>query len=286
MRGRRPHGSTAGPTALGEAVGEARPVYQLAPADQVADAIIQVRDLRKSFNGREVLHGISLDIPRGKITVIIGGSGSGKTVLLKHMIGLIRPDSGHIFVDGEDLCAMDEVRLNQARRKFGMLFQEAALFDSMTVLGNVAFPLGEHTRLSKAEIREVVARKLAQVGLTGAEEKMPSELSGGMRKRVGLARALALEPGIVLFDEPTTGLDPITTDVINRLILDTHQALGLTFVVISHDIPGTFRIGHRIAMLYQGHIIEVGAPEEIRASTNPMVQQFITGSAEGPIQVA
>ncbi len=286
MRGRRPHNGTTGPTALGEAVGEARPVYQLTPADQVADAIIQVRDLHKSFNGREVLHGISFDIPRGKITVIIGGSGSGKTVFLKHMIGLIRPDSGHIFVDGEDLCALDEVRLNRARRKFGMLFQEAALFDSMTVFENVAFPLREHTRLSKAEIREVVARKLAQVGLTGAEEKMPSELSGGMRKRVGLARALALEPAIVLFDEPTTGLDPITTDVINRLILDTHRALGLTFVVISHDIPGTFTIGHRIAMLYQGHIIEVGAPEEIRASTNPMVQQFITGSAEGPIQVA
>ncbi len=285
MRGRRPHNGTTGPTALGEAATEGRGVYQLTPADQVADAIIQVRDLRKSFNGREVLHGISLDVPRGEITVIIGGSGSGKTVLLKHLIGLICPDSGQIFVDGENICAMDPLRLNEVRKKFGMLFQEAALFDSMTVLDNVAFPLREHTRLSKGEIEEVVARKLGQVGLTGAGEKMPSELSGGMRKRVGLARALALEPRIVLFDEPTTGLDPITTDVINRLILDTHRALGLTFVVISHDIPGAFKIAHRIAMLYRGEIIEVGATEEIRASTNPMVQQFITGSAEGPIQV-
>ncbi|HWP35735.1 MAG TPA: ABC transporter ATP-binding protein, partial [Thermodesulfobacteriota bacterium] len=249
------------------------------------ETIIQVRDLYKSFKGREVLHGVSLDVPRGRITVIIGGSGSGKTVLLKHLIGLIRPDRGHIYVDGEDICAMDEQRLNAVRKKFGMLFQEAALFDSMTVFENVAFPLREHTRLSEAEIREVVGRKLAQVGLTGAEGKMPAELSGGMRKRVGLARALALEPEIVLFDEPTTGLDPITTDVVNRLILDTHRALGLTFVIISHDIPGAFLLAHRIAMLYDGRIIETGTPEEIRASANPMVQQFITGSAEGPIQV-
>ncbi|HEX7124324.1 MAG TPA: ABC transporter ATP-binding protein [Thermodesulfobacteriota bacterium] len=247
--------------------------------------MIQVRDLRKSFDGREVLHGIDLDIPRGEITVIIGGSGSGKTVLLKHLIGLIRPDSGQILVDGEDVCRMDDRRLNQVRRKFGMLFQEAALFDSMSVFDNVAFPIREHTRLSKAEVREVVLRKLAQVGLAGAEGKMPSELSGGMRKRVGLARALALEPEIVLFDEPTTGLDPITTAVVNRLILETHRALGITFVVISHDIPGAFAIASRIAMLFRGDIIETGTPAEIQASTNPMVQQFITGSAEGPIQI-
>lgn len=261
------------------------PIYELSESDQVPDAIIRVRGLRKSFNDKEVLHGISLDVPRGEITVIIGGSGSGKTVLLKHLIGLIRPDSGHILVDGEDICAMDERTLNRTRKKFGMLFQEAALFDSMSVFDNVAFPIREHTRLSKAEVRDLVEKKLAQVGLAGAEDKMPSELSGGMRKRVGLARALALEPEIVLFDEPTTGLDPITTDVVNRLILDTHRALGLTFVVISHDIPGAFKIANRIAMLYLGDIIEAGAPESFRASPNPMVRQFITGSAEGPIQI-
>lgn len=264
---------------------ETAPVYELTEADRVPDPIIEVRNLRKSFNGREVLHGISLDVPRGEITVIIGGSGSGKTVLLKHLIGLIRPDSGEILVDGEDVTKLGDRRLNEVRKKFGMLFQEAALFDSMSVFDNVAFPLREHTRLSKAEIREQVLTKLSQVGLTGAEEKMPSELSGGMRKRVGLARALALEPKIVLFDEPTTGLDPITTDVVNRLIQDTHRALGLTFVVISHDIAGAFKIANRIAMLFEGDIIEVGTPAEIEASANPMVHQFITGSAEGPIQI-
>jgi phospholipid/cholesterol/gamma-HCH transport system ATP-binding protein len=261
------------------------PIYQLSEADRETDAIIQVRDLRKSFRGKEVLHGISLDIPRGQIIVIIGGSGSGKTVFLKHLIGLMRPDAGQILVDGEDIARMEERALNGVRKKFGMLFQEAALFDSMSVFDNVAFPIREHTRLSRDEVRETVTRKLAQVGLTGAESKMPSELSGGMRKRVGLARALALEPQIVLFDEPTTGLDPITTDVVNNLILETHRALGLTFVVISHDIPGAFKIAHRIAMLFRGDIIQVGTPKEIETSENPMVRQFITGSAEGPIQI-
>jgi phospholipid/cholesterol/gamma-HCH transport system ATP-binding protein len=261
------------------------PIYELTEADRDTDAIIRVRDLRKSFRGKEVLHGVSIDVARGQILVIIGGSGSGKTVFLKHLIGLMRPDSGQILVDGEDIVRLDDRRLNQVRKKFGMLFQEAALFDSMSVFENVAFPLREHTKLSKDEVREAVLKKLAQVGLSGAEGKMPSELSGGMRKRVGLARALALEPEIVLFDEPTTGLDPITTDVVNSLILDTHRALGLTFVVISHDIPGAFKIAHRIAMLFAGDIIEVGTPEEIRASDNPMVRQFITGSAEGPIQI-
>lgn len=261
------------------------PIYELTEADRAEDAIIQVRDLHKSFKGREVLHGISLDIPRGEIFVIIGGSGSGKTVLLKHLIGLIRPDRGRILVEGADITRLDDRQLNEVRKRFGMLFQEAALFDSMSVFDNVAFPLREHTKLPNDQIRERVTTKLAQVGLTGAEGKMPSELSGGMRKRVGLARALALEPDIVLFDEPTTGLDPITTDVVNRLIQKTHEALGLTFVVISHDIAGAFRIAHRIAMLFKGDIIEVGTPEEIQASPNPMVQQFITGSAEGPIQI-
>ena len=261
------------------------PIYELTDADRDTDAIIRVRDLRKSFGGKEVLHGVSLDVARGQILVIIGGSGSGKTVFLKHLIGLMRPDSGQILVDGEDIVRLDDRQLNRVRKKFGMLFQEAALFDSMSVFDNVAFPLREHTKLSKAEVKETVLKKLAQVGLSGAEGKMPSELSGGMRKRVGLARALALEPEIVLFDEPTTGLGPITTDVVNSLILDTHRALGLTFVVISHDIPGAFKIAHRIAMLFRGDIIEAGSPEEIRASSNPMVRQFITGSAEGPIQI-
>jgi len=247
--------------------------------------MIKLVDLHKSFGKQKVLDGLDLDIEEGKTTVIIGRSGGGKSVLLKHIIGLLRPERGQILIDGTDITKLNDRALNEIRKKFGMLFQEAALFDSMTVGENVAFPLREHTPMKEKEIRETVADRLRSVGLTGVEEKMPSELSGGMRKRVGLARAIAMRPQIVLFDEPTTGLDPVMTEAINRLIIDTQKNLNLTCVVISHDIRSIFEIGHRIAMLYEGKIIENGTPEELRGSQNPVTLQFLAGSIEGPIRV-
>jgi len=247
--------------------------------------MIQLIDIHKSFGSNVVLNGLNLSIEKGKVTVIIGRSGGGKSVLLKHIIGLIRPDAGAINIDGKDITRFNDRELNRLRKKFGMLFQEAALFDSMTVGQNIAFPLEEHTKLKSSEIMEIVREKLAQVGLTGIENKMPSELSGGMKKRVGLARAIALEPEILLFDEPTTGLDPIMSDAIGRLIVDIQSKLDVTCIVISHDIYGTLRIAHKIAMLHDGLIIESGTPEEIKNSGNPVLQQFIEGKAEGPITV-
>jgi len=247
--------------------------------------VINLVDIHKSFRNNVVLNGLDLLIEVGKVTVIIGQSGGGKSVLLKHMIGLIRPDKGKVEIDGQDITAFNERQLNEIRKRFGMLFQEAALFDSMTVGQNVAFPLIEHTKLPKSTIREIVSEKLAHVGLRGVEDKMPSELSGGMKKRVGLARAIALEPEIILFDEPTTGLDPIMADAIDQLIVDIQSRLNVTCVVISHDITGTFKIAHKIAMLYQGKIIEYGTPEEIKNGRNPILKQFLEGKMEGPIRV-
>ena len=247
--------------------------------------MIKLADLRKSFGKQKVLDGLDLEIEAGKTTVIIGRSGGGKSVLLKHIIGLLRPDSGEVLIDGVDITKLGDKDLNEIRKKFGMLFQEAALFDSMTVGDNVAFPLREHARMEEKEIRKIVTDRLHAVGLTGVERKMPSELSGGMRKRVGLARAIAMHPQIVLFDEPTTGLDPVMTEAINRLIIDTQKQFHFTCVVISHDIQSIFKIADRIAMLYEGKIIEYGTPEEIRASQNPVIVQFLSGSIEGPIHV-
>lgn len=247
--------------------------------------VINLVDIHKSFGSNVVLNGLNLSIDKGEITVIIGQSGGGKSVLLKHMIGLIRPDSGRVEVDGHDITTFNDRQLNEIRKRFGMLFQEAALFDSMTVGENVAFPLEEHTKLTKSEIREIVGDKLSHVGLKGVEDKMPSELSGGMKKRVGLARAIALEPEIILFDEPTTGLDPIIADAIDRLIIDIQRRLNVTCVVISHDIESTFKIAHKIAMLLNGKIIEYGTPEEIKTSSNPALKQFLEGRTEGPIKV-
>jgi phospholipid/cholesterol/gamma-HCH transport system ATP-binding protein len=247
--------------------------------------MIKLVDVHKSYGKQKVLDGLNLAIEAGKTTVIIGRSGGGKSVLLKHIIGLIKPDSGHVLIEESDITRLSEKDLNEVRKKFGMLFQEAALFDSMTVGENVAFPLREHTKLKDQEIRQIVSDRLRAVGLSGVEEKMPSQLSGGMRKRVGLARAIALHPRIVLFDEPTTGLDPVMTEAINQLIMDTQKNFNLTCVVISHDISSIFRIGHKIAMLYEGRIIEYGTPEEIRASDNPVMKQFLSGSVDGPIKV-
>ncbi|HOG16199.1 MAG: putative ABC transporter ATP-binding protein [Syntrophaceae bacterium PtaU1.Bin231] len=247
--------------------------------------MIRLVDVHKSFGKQKVLDGLDLQIEDGKTTVIIGRSGGGKSVLLKHIIGLMKPDSGEVWVDGADITKMNDKELNEVRKKFGMLFQEAALFDSMNVGENVAFPLREHTKMTEEEIRTVVADRLGAVGLTGVEPKLPAELSGGMRKRVGLARAVALRPQIVLFDEPTTGLDPVMTEAINQLILKTQGLFKLTCVVISHDLESIFKIAHRIAMLHEGRIIEYGTPEAIRASENAVIRQFLSGSIEGPISV-
>jgi len=237
--------------------------------------VIKLVDLHKSFKTQKVLNGLNLDIPEGKITVIIGASGVGKSVLLKHMIGLVKPDRGGVFIEGVDISKLAGPRLVEIRKKFGMLFQSGALFDSFNVFDNVAFPLIEQSRLSAGEIKKSVEEKLRLVGLSGINEKMPSELSGGMKKRVGLARAIILEPKVILYDEPTTGLDPIMSDSVDKLILDMQQKLDITSVVISHDIKSTFNIADQMAMIHEGKIIESGDPESFRRSSNPMVKRFI-----------
>jgi len=247
--------------------------------------VIEIIDLHKSFDDNHVLRGINLEVKRGESLVIIGGSGSGKSVLLKHIIGLMRPDQGRVIIDSIDLATLDEDGLNEIRKKFGMLFQSAALFDSMRVWENVGFGLRRHTNLTDEEIREIAIQKLNMVGLVGVEDLMPSELSGGMRKRVGLARAIAMEPEILLYDEPTTGLDPIMADAINDLIIKMRETLSITSVAITHDMKSAYKIADTIAMLYNGVIIEKGTPDEIRNSDNPVVRQFIEGRAEGPISL-
>ena len=246
--------------------------------------MIKLVNVCKAFSGQQILDHLNLEIEAQKINVIIGRSGGGKSVLLKHMIGLLKPDAGRILVDGTDITTLNDKALNNIRKQFGMLFQDAALFDSMTVGENVAFPLKEHSKLSKKEIARIVEAKLRQVGLTNVTQKMPSELSGGMRKRVGLARAIALDPKIILFDEPTTGLDPIMCNAIDQLIVATQSATGATFVVISHDIASTFRIAHKVSMLYQGKIVVNGTPDQIRLSENPIVQQFLSGEMAEPLK--
>jgi phospholipid/cholesterol/gamma-HCH transport system ATP-binding protein len=245
--------------------------------------LIRVEEVHKSFNHKPVLRGANLEVRQGETMVIIGGSGSGKSVLMKHIIGLLVADRGKVTVEDRDLSTLDAHGLAGLRRKFGMLFQYAALFDSLTVWENVGFGLRQHTKLSDEKIRAVASEKLGLVGLKGVEDLMPSELSGGMKKRVGLARAIAMEPEILLYDEPTTGLDPITADAINDLIIELKQKLGTTGVAITHDMVSAYKIADRIAMLYKGQIIEVGTPDQIRSTQNPVVRQFITGSAVGPI---
>jgi phospholipid/cholesterol/gamma-HCH transport system ATP-binding protein len=242
------------------------------------DKTIRIVDLHKSFGLQKVLDGIDLEIEKGKITVIIGKSGGGKSVLLKHLIGLIKPDHGEIWIDGTEITELKEKDLNKIRIKFGMLFQEAALFDSMDVFDNIAFPLREHTNKAEKEIEKIVENKLKQVGLLRFGDKMPAELSGGMRKRVGLARALALDPETILFDEPTSALDPIIALTILDLIKETQTYLNKTYVVISHDIMGMFRIADKVAFLSDGKIIEYGTPYEIRRSKNEVTMEFLNAT--------
>jgi phospholipid/cholesterol/gamma-HCH transport system ATP-binding protein len=244
---------------------------------------IEINGLCKRFGKKVVLDGLDLTVPQGKNTVVIGGSGTGKSVLIKCVVGLLRADAGDIRIDGEDVTKMDERELVRVRKKFGMLFQGAALFDSMNVGDNVAFALRRLHRYPEHQIPNVVEEKLAMVGLSDIQHLMPAELSGGMKKRVGLARAIASEPEILLYDEPTTGLDPIMADVINELIIRLRESLGVTSISITHDMASAYKIADYIAMLYKGKIIEVGTPEQIRHSASPVVSQFVEGRAQGPI---
>lgn len=245
--------------------------------------MISVQHVDKSFAGKQVLRDLSIDVGRGESVVIVGGSGSGKSVTLKLMIGLLRPDAGRILVDGHDICVMTGMELNRFRRMFGMSFQEGALFDSMSVFENIAFPLRRQTKMTEGEIRERVEECLKLVHLHGVESKRPSELSGGMRRRVGFARAISHGPKILLFDEPTTGLDPVISDVIAELIREMDDTLNTTTVTITHDMKVAFKIADRVGMLFKGRIIEEGTPQQFQQSTNPIVQQFIEGRAEGPL---
>ncbi len=245
--------------------------------------MILAKDVSKSFGQNHVLRGLNLEVKCGESMVVIGGSGTGKSVLIKCIIGLLYHDRGEIYVDGQEISHLNEKEWNEVRKKFGMLFQRDALFDSLSVWENVGFALRQHTHLSDDEIKAMAVEKLKLVGLHNVETLMPSELSGGMRKRVSLARAIAMGPAILLYDEPTTGLDPIMANVINELIVEMREKLDVTSIAITHDMVSAYRIADRIAMLYKGEIIEVGTPEEIKSSTNEIVQQFIHGEVEGPI---
>jgi phospholipid/cholesterol/gamma-HCH transport system ATP-binding protein len=245
----------------------------------MADYKLTIEHLRKNFAGHMVLDDVNLEVKQGEIICVIGQSGHGKSVILKHIMGLMIPDGGRIYMDGEEYSSpLKQPRdFEKVRKKLGMLFQGAALFDSKTVGENIAFPLREHTDLSEAEIKDIIAEGLEMVGLQGIEEKMPSELSGGMRSRVGLARAIAMKPEVMLYDEPTSALDPIMSDKINDLILDLRRKLGMTSIVVTHDMASAYKIADAIAMIFEGKIIFSGTPGEIRASRNPYIQQFIRG---------
>lgn len=245
--------------------------------------MIDTINLYKSFGENKVLKGLNLTIDSGVTEVIIGRSGCGKSVLLKHIIGIMKPDSGQVIIDGQDVTKLSGKELNSLRMKFGMLFQGSALFDSLTVAENVGFNLIEHTELDSQTIAKRIKEALSLVGLYGIENLMPSELSGGMKKRVGLARAICMRPQIILYDEPTTGVDPIMADAINDLIKVLHDKLEITSIAVTHDMVSAYKIADKIAMLYDGKIIEQGSPDEIRNTTNPIVKQFITGAAKGPI---
>lgn len=250
------------------------------------EIIISVKNIFKSFQNKKVLTGLSVDVRKGEIFVIIGPSGCGKSVLLKHIMGLLTPDSGSLFFNGLDVTKFGETQLNEMRKKFGMLFQGAALFDSLTVGENISFGLREHTNKSKQEIEKIVNEKLELVGMPGIANLKPAQLSGGMKKRVGLARAIAMDPEVLLYDEPTTGLDPVMVTIIDKLTKDMNRKLGCTTIVVTHDMKSAFRIADRIGMHFQGQIIETGTCAEIERTNNPIVRQFVEGAEEGPITLS
>ena len=247
------------------------------------EPVVEVCDLIRKFGERPVIDDISFHISRGETLVIMGGSGCGKSTLLRHIVGVMKPNSGSVKIFGHEITTMNEREVTEVRRRFGMLFQSGALLASLTVGENVALPLFQHTSLGPDEIEEIVTRKLQMVGLTGFENLKPAEISGGMKKRVGLARALALDPELLFSDEPTSGLDPIMTAVVDKLTLELTRESGMTAVVVTHDMTSAFRIASRMIMLNHGKIIAQGTPDEIRASPNPEVQQFINGEADGPV---
>lgn len=245
--------------------------------------MIEAKEIFKRFEEKIILDELNLSITKGETLVIIGRSGCGKSIFLKHIIGLIKPDRGKIDIDGQDLAALSSRGMAKLRMRFGMLFQGAALFDSLTIGENVGFSLVEHTKLTQNAIRKRVEESLEMVGLSGIQDLKPAELSGGMKKRAALARAICMRPEILLYDEPTTGLDPIMADAINNLIINLRDKLKVTSVVVTHDMTSAYKIGTRIAMMYQGKIVESGSPAEIQNTKDPIVKQFITGSAVGPI---
>jgi phospholipid/cholesterol/gamma-HCH transport system ATP-binding protein len=246
--------------------------------------MISIRGLSKRLGSKQVLLGLDLDIQKGETIVVLGPSGTGKSVLLKHIIGLMVPDAGSVEVDGENIVGMNERDIDRVRKRFGMLFQGSALFDSMSVGENVGLSLREHTKMPEREIEARVKERLEWVGLKGVEAMQPASLSGGMRKRAALARAIAMDPQFILYDEPTTGLDPIMADVINQLIRSLQARLGVTSVVVTHDLTSAFTVADRVAMLYGGKVIFQGTPDDVRRTTDPLMRQFIEGSSRGPIQ--
>ncbi|MDK1030773.1 MAG: ABC transporter ATP-binding protein [Planctomycetia bacterium] len=242
--------------------------------------ILRLRDIWQSFSDISVFKGVNLDFQRGDTTVVIGASGVGKSVLLKIIIGIIKPDRGHVFINGTEITGLSERQLEPIRMRFGMVFQGAALFDSLTVQENVGFLLYQHSHLPRHRIRQIIIEKLAMVGLQGTEDLRPAELSGGMKKRVGLARAIVMNPEVILFDEPTTGLDPVTADVINDLIIKSRRELNATSIVVTHDMTSAYKIGDRIVMLYEGNVIADGTPYEVKNHWDPRVQEFVRGDAQ------
>jgi len=247
------------------------------------EAIISLRGVTKSFGSHTVLQDISFDVPKGRITAIMGPSGTGKSVLLKNIIGLLRPDAGEIWVDGEQTVGMSEKDLYRVRRKFGVLFQDGALFGSMDLYDNIAFPLREHTRKNEREVREIVMEKADMVGLLDHMKKVPGEVSGGMKKRAGLARALVLDPEIVLFDEPDSGLDPVRVAYLDELVVDVQHKTGATFFIITHNIPSVMRTAEYIGVLFRSGLVKFASKKEMTKTDNKIIRQFLAGRAKGPI---
>jgi phospholipid/cholesterol/gamma-HCH transport system ATP-binding protein len=252
-------------------------------AEPVSDAIISIKGLTKSFGSHTVLEDMTFDIPRGEISAIMGPSGTGKSVLLKHIIGLLKPDRGEVWIDGEEITSMRDRDLMRVRRKLGVLFQDGALFGSLNLFDNIAFPLREHTSKSEKEIKNIVLEKSSLVGLLDHMKKFPGEVSGGMKKRAGLARALAMDPEIVLFDEPDSGLDPVRVSYLDELVKKTQEETGATFFIITHNIPSAMRTADHIGVLYQSHLVRFAPKAEMRETDDEIISQFLRGRAHGPI---